>query len=86
MKMYFPSLLLSSVFSLSALITAVYKSHESICGLVISRTPQSGDVLLLSLSPAFFNQEGRIKGKDHQFVLLVCCSLYPSLSSPGRKK
>lgn len=54
MKMYFPSLLLSSVFSLSALITAVYKSHESICGLVISRTPQSGDVLLLSLSPAFF--------------------------------
>lgn len=56
----------ASVCSLAALITTVCKSHRSICGLIISqKPPRSGHVCLLL---HFLGQEGRIKGKDHQFV------------------
>lgn len=44
---YFLSHLLSSVCSLSALSTAVYESHRSICGLVISQKPSVWAYLLV---------------------------------------
>lgn len=48
--------LLSSVCSLSALITPVYKSHRSICGLVISQKPSVRAYLLVT--PFLAKKEG----------------------------
>ena len=50
--------------------------------LLFPRNPRSGHICLLL---HFLAQEGRIKGKDHQFVLFFCSACYPCLSSPVKE-
>lgn len=78
----FLSHLLSSVCSLSALSTAVYESHRSVCGLVISQKPSVWAYLLVT---PFLAKKGGLRGKDHQFVPFFCSACYPCLSSPVKK-
>ncbi len=75
---YFLSHLLSSVCSLSALITTVYKSHRPICGLVISQKPSAWVFLLAK-------KKGLRARIINLFYSFDCALLSPAVSSHKKK-